>query len=52
MEFYKVPQKDLGEEEECTFHTDLANDSISEIASQKTQKLIFILSKTFPLGQL
>ena len=40
MEFYKVPQKDLIEEEECTFHTDLGNDSISEIASQKTQKLI------------
>ena len=40
MEFYKVPQKDLIEEEECTFHTDLINDSISEIASQKTQKII------------
>ena len=40
MEFYKIPQKELGEEEECTFHTDIGNDSISEITSQKTLKII------------
>ena len=40
MEFYKIPQKELGEEEECTFHTDIGNDTMSEITSQKTIKII------------
>ena len=40
MEFYKIPQKELGEDEECTFHTDLGSDTISEVASQKTIKII------------
>ena len=40
MEFYKIPQKELGEEEECTFHTDIGNDTMSEITSQRTIKII------------
>ena len=40
MEFYKLPQKELGDEEECTFHNDTTTDNISEITSQKTIKMM------------
>ena len=40
MEFYKLPPKELGDEEECTFHTDIGNDSLWEVNSQKTLKII------------
>ena len=40
IKFYKVPQKILGDEEECLFHTDLGSESMSEITSQKTLKII------------
>ena len=40
IKFYKVPQKILGDEEECLFHTDLGNESMSEVTSQKTLKII------------
>ena len=40
MEFYKLPQKELGDEEECTFHNDTTTDNISEITSQKTIKIM------------
>ena len=39
IKFYKIPQKDLGEEEECSFHSELGNESISEIKSQRTYKI-------------
>ena len=40
MEFYKLPQKELGDEEECTFHNDTTTDNISEKTSQKTIKMM------------
>ena len=39
IKFYKIPQKDLGEEEECSFHSELGNESVSEIKSQRTYKM-------------
>ena len=39
IQFYKVPQKDLGDDEDCPFHSD-TNDTISDITSQKTKNLI------------
>ena len=40
MEFYKLPQKELSDEEEFSFNNDTTNDNISEITSQKTIKMI------------
>ena len=39
IQFYKVPPKDLGDDEDCPFHSD-TNDTISDITSQKTKNLI------------
>ena len=39
IKFYKIPQKDLNEEEDCSFHSELGNESISEIKSQRTYKI-------------
>ncbi len=39
IQFYKVPQKDL-DDEECFFHSDITNDTISDIISQKTKNMI------------
>ncbi len=39
IKFYKIPQKDLTEEEECSFHSDLNNESSLEIMTQRTMKL-------------
>ena len=38
IKFYKIPQKDLGEEEECSFHSELGNESVSEITEIKSQR--------------
>ena len=37
IKFYKIPQKDLNEEEECSFHSDIGNES--EIKSKRTYKI-------------
>ena len=34
IKFYKIPQKDLSEEEDCSFHSEFGNES--EIKSQRT----------------
>ena len=39
IKFYKIPQKDLLEEEDCSFHSELGNESVSEIKSQRTNKI-------------
>ena len=39
IKFYKIPQKDLNEEEDFSFHSELGNESISEIKSQRTYKI-------------
>ena len=39
IKFYKIPQKDLLEEEDCSFHSELGNESVSEIKSQRTHKI-------------
>ena len=40
IKFFKVPQKVLGDEEDCLFHSDITCDTISEVTSQKTLKMI------------
>ena len=40
LKFYKVPQKVLGDEEDCIFHSELANETISDTTSQKTIKIM------------
>ena len=37
IKFYKIPQKDLSEEEDCSFHSEFGNES--EIKSQRTYKI-------------
>ena len=39
IKFYKIPQKDLLEEEELSFHSEFGNESVSEIKSQRTYKM-------------
>ena len=39
IQFYKIPQKDLNEDEDCSFHSELNNESSLEIMSQRTMKL-------------
>ena len=40
IKFYKIPQKDLLEEEELSFHSEFGNESVSEIKSQRTYKML------------
>ena len=37
IKFYKIPQKDLTEEEECSFHSEIGNES--EIKTKRTYKI-------------
>ena len=39
IKFYKIPQKDLLEEEELSFHSEFGNESVSEIKSKRTYKM-------------
>ena len=39
IKFYKIPQKDLLEEEDLSFHSEFGNESVSEIKSQRTYKM-------------
>ena len=39
IKFYKIPQKDLNEEEDCSFHSEAGNESLSEIKTQRTYKI-------------